>query len=161
MTDYLVKLYDLPPLEPFLEKQQALGITIRRAIAPEKHLITDWVGEEFGGYWVSETEVAFGNNPPGCFIAEYERDVLGFSVVNATTKGFFGPTGVKEAARGKGTGAALLLIALHAMRWDGYGYAIIGDPGPVDFYVKLVGATEIPGSYPGVYKGMLRPPSQE
>ena len=161
MPDLLVKLYELPPLEPFLEKQLALGITIRRAIAPEKHLITEWVGAEFGAYWVSETEVAFGNTPPTCFIAEYERTVIGFSVVNATTKGFFGPTGVAEAVRGKGTGAALLMIALHAMRWDGFGYAIIGGAGPVEFYSKIVGATVIPDSHPGVYKGMLKTPSEE
>ncbi|MEQ8676484.1 MAG: GNAT family N-acetyltransferase [Aggregatilineales bacterium] len=161
MPDMLVKLYDLPPLDPFIEKQHSLGITIRRAIAPEKHLITQWVGEEFSAYWVSETEAAFGNNPPTCFVAEHERDVIGFSVVNATMKGFFGPTGVREIARGKGTGAALLVIALYAMKWDGYGYAIIGGAGPVDFYTKLVGATVIPDSHPGIYKGMLKKPAQQ
>ena len=40
----------------------------------------------------------------------------------------------------------------------GYGYAIIGDVGPSAFYEKSVGATVIPDSEPGVYRGMLRPP---
>ena len=39
---------------------------------------------------------------------------------------------------------------------QGYGYAIIGDAGPMDFYNKTVGAVAIPGSYPGVYRGMLQ-----
>jgi hypothetical protein len=42
------------------------------------------------------------------------------------------------------------------MKLQGYGYAVIGDPGPTEFYQKVVGAVDIPGSWPGVYKGMLR-----
>ncbi len=56
-------------------------------------------------------------------------------------KGFFGPTGVDESARGKGIGHALLLKTLLDMRDQGYGYAIIGGAGPVDFYQRSVGAT--------------------
>jgi hypothetical protein len=44
------------------------------------------------------------------------------------------------------------------MRAQGYGYAIIGAAGPVDFYAKAVNAVAIPDSWPGVYKGMLRDP---
>ena len=44
------------------------------------------------------------------------------------------------------------------MREAGYGYAVIGDPGPVDFYRKRLDALEIPNSKPGVYAGMLRAP---
>jgi hypothetical protein len=42
------------------------------------------------------------------------------------------------------------------MKLKGYGYAIIGDVGPVDFYRKTAAAVEIPHSTPGVYKTMLR-----
>jgi hypothetical protein len=83
------------------------------------------------------------------------KQLIGFSCYDTTAKGFFGPAGVSEAARGRGTGRALLIACLHAMRFEGYGYAIIGDAGPTDFYEKAVGAVAIPDSVPGVYAGML------
>ena len=33
---------------------------------------------------------------------------------------------------------------------------VIGSVGPAEFYKKICGATEIEGSSPGVYRGMLR-----
>jgi hypothetical protein len=42
------------------------------------------------------------------------------------------------------------------MRGQGYGYAIIGDVGPVDFYVRAVGATPIADSTPSNYAGLLK-----
>ena len=42
------------------------------------------------------------------------------------------------------------------MRTLGYGYAIIGDVGPSQFYERTVGATPIPDSEPGVYAGLLK-----
>lgn len=39
MADMLVKLYELPPLEPALTEQRAKGVLIRRGIAPEN---TTW-----------------------------------------------------------------------------------------------------------------------
>jgi hypothetical protein len=48
-----------------------------------------------------------------------------------------------------------LIYTLYGLKDAGYGYGVIGSPGPVDFYVKALGATEIPGSVPGVYNGML------
>jgi hypothetical protein len=44
------------------------------------------------------------------------------------------------------------------MREAGYAYAIIGAAGPIAFYEQLVGATRIPGSRPGPYRGLLRDP---
>jgi hypothetical protein len=41
------------------------------------------------------------------------------------------------------------------MKLKGYGYAIIGGVGPAEFYHKAVGATEIPGSTPGMWKTWL------
>jgi predicted N-acetyltransferase YhbS len=70
--------------------------------------------------------------------------------------GFFGPGGVAESYRAKGIGAALLMSCLLDMRLKGYGYAIIGDVGPVEFYRKVVGAIEIPDSTPGFYKGLMQ-----
>lgn len=155
MTDMLVKLYDLPPLQPDLERQASQGITIRRGMAPEKHLVLPWIVEHFSHYWRSETDVAFSRMPVSCFLAHQGDTLLGFACYDTTRRGFFGPIGVHDRARGKGTGRALLLACLHDM-WDqGYGYAIIGWIGPDEFYAKAVGATIIPDSTPGVYAGVL------
>ncbi|MEM9949961.1 MAG: GNAT family N-acetyltransferase [Chloroflexota bacterium] len=156
MTDMLVKLYDLPPLTPIIEQQSKHGITIRRALAPEKHLILAWVREYFSEYWVSECDVAINRQPVTCFIATHDEQLIGFACYDTTRKGFFGPTGVAESSRGKGTGKALLLACLHDMWQYGYGYAIIGWVGPESFYEKAVGAIVIPDSKPSVYKGLLR-----
>lgn len=156
MPDMLVKLYELPLLEAALQAQQVQGIVVRRALAPEKARVVGWVRERFGQPWADETDCAFGHQPLGCFVAVHEQTVLGFACYDATVKNFFGPTGVDDLARGKGTGAALLLAALWAMRWDGYAYAIIGGVGPAEFYAKVCGAVLIDGSSPGIYSGLLR-----
>jgi len=156
MTDMLVKLYTLPPLEPEIEAQRAQGIVIRRAISPEKHHVVKWVREQFSEFWASETEVAFGHLPISCWLAVEDNHLIGFTCYDTSSKGFFGPIGVSDAARGRNTGRALLIACLHAMRFEGYGYAIIGGVGPVEFYQKTVGATIIEDSTPSVYAGMLR-----
>ncbi|MEB3178687.1 MAG: GNAT family N-acetyltransferase [Nostocaceae cyanobacterium] len=156
MTDMLVKLYNLPPLEPEIAALSAVDITIRRAIAPEKHLILAWIEQHFSRYWMSECDVSFKNTPPSCWIAVENKQLIGFACYDCTCKNFFGPTGVGEAARGRGVGKALLLACLHSMRSHGYGYAIIGGVGPVEFYQKTVGAVVIADSTPGIYGGMLK-----
>ncbi|RMG86422.1 MAG: GNAT family N-acetyltransferase [Chloroflexi bacterium] len=153
--DMLVKLYTLPPLEPVLAHQREQGILVRRTLAPEKHHVLSWIKSHFDDNWVSETDAAFARLPVTCFIATLNNEMLGFACYDATAKGFFGPTGVGEAARGRGTGKALLLACLHDMRAQGYGYAIIGGVGPVAFYEKAVGAVVIPDSTPGIYQNTL------
>lgn len=155
MTDYLVRLYDLPHVESEVKVAEA-GIVVRRAIGPELHVILDWIGKHFSRGWVSEATVALTQLPSTCWIAVKDGQILGFACHDATTKGFFGPTGVLESARGQGIGEALLMATLKGMREAGYGYAVIGDPGPVAFYQKRLDATAIPKSKPGVYAGMLR-----
>lgn len=155
MLDMLVKLYELPDMKPLLDSLSAQDIDVRRAIGPEKLLVVDWVRQYFGLYWASETDVAFGNQPVSCWIATHEKRCIGFACYDTSTRNYFGPTGVDETYRGKGIGKALLLACLHDQRAQGYGYAIIGDAGPMDFYTKAVGATPIPGSNPGIYRGML------
>lgn len=156
MPDMLVKLYRLPPLEPIIAEQQAAGITIRRGIAPEKHVAVRWVEHHFTPPWASEVDVAFSHIPVGCFVAVEGEAMIGFGCYDTTRRGFFGPTGVSEAARGRGTGRALLLACLHDMYAQGYGYAIIGGAGPVSFYEQHAGAVVIEDSTPGVYGGLLR-----
>lgn len=156
MTDMLVRLYDLQALPPLIEQQSEQGITIRRALAAEKHFILPWIREHFSEYWVDECDVALSRIPVKSFIAIKEGKVIGFACYDTTRLGFFGPTGVSEVARGCGTGKALLLACLHDMWAQGYGYAIIGGVGPIDFYQKACNAIEIPESTPGVYTGLLR-----
>jgi hypothetical protein len=156
MTDMLVKLYDLPDDWAFITAMQQRGVTLRKPIGPERHYIIDWVRAEFGDGWASETDVALGNRPVSCFIALKGEKLVGFACYDATALGMFGPTGVLETERQQRIGAALLLACMLDMKLQGYGYAVIGDPGPTEFYQKVVGAVDIPGSWPGVYKGMLR-----
>jgi GNAT superfamily N-acetyltransferase len=158
MTDMLVKLYTLPPLEAEVAAMAAQGIQIRRGLVPEKHLVLEWVRDAFSDYWVSECDVAFSRQPPSIWLAVYEGQVVGFGCYDTTALGFFGPTGTAESMRGKGIGKAILLACLHAMHQMGYAYAFIGHVGPVDYYAKMVGATVIPESTPGAYAGLLRRP---
>ena len=57
--------------------------------------------------------------------------------------------------RGQGIGKSLLIKCLEAMKQMGYGYAIIGGAGPIEFYEKAVQAEVIEGSIPGIYEGIL------
>lgn len=157
MPDYLVKLYELPPLEPALKKTESHGYVLRRALAPEKSIVVDWVREKFAPNWADECDVSFSNRPVSCFIVVKEQELIGFACYDSTSRAFFGPTGVDETHRGAGLGTALLLRSLHAMWHEGYAYAIIGAGGGAEeFYRKTVGATPIEGSTPGLYGGMLK-----
>lgn len=156
MSDMLVALYRLPEQDSRLQRLKAESIVIRRAIAPEKQQVLTWVKTHFNQPWVDECDVAFARQPVTCYIALEHGKMIGFACYEATCRNFFGPTGVSPSARGKGVGTALLLACMHAMRADGYGYAIIGSAGPVDFYKRTLGAVEIENSTPGIYEGMLR-----
>lgn len=153
--DMLVKLYELPDSRTAYDRLQQAGITMRRALAPEKHKVTAWVRKSFSEAWASEAEVAFSRQPVSCFIAIQHGKIVGFACHDATCPNFFGPTGVEPGARKAGIGAALLFACLEAMKQQGFGYAIIGGVGPADFYSRTVGAVAIEGSEPGIYRGLL------
>jgi GNAT superfamily N-acetyltransferase len=153
--DMLVKLYDLPDSGPAFDRLRQAGITMRRALAPEKHKVTAWVRETFSEAWASEAEVAFSHQPVSCFIAVQQKKIVGFACHDATCPNFFGPTGVDPKAQKNGIGIALLFACLEDMRQQGFGYAIIGGVGPAEFYAKAVGAVAIEGSEPGIYRGLL------
>jgi GNAT superfamily N-acetyltransferase len=151
MPDLLVRLYDLPDDKRTLPPD----VIVRRALAPERQRVVEWVGSTFFPNWASECEVAFSAHPISTWIATRSARLIGFACADATARGFFGPTGVDEAERGQGIGEALLMATLRGMREAGYGYAIIGGAGPVGFYQKRLDAIEIPGSVPGFYKDLL------
>ena len=72
MPDMLVKLYALPRVVTDIG-----GVTVRRAMAPEKDLVVAWVRRAFGVGWASECEIAFSRQPISCFVAVAEREGSG------------------------------------------------------------------------------------
>ena len=158
MIDMLVRLYELEDPSPIYSKVDEQGIILRRARAYERHIVADWVGKHFSPKWVSEVKIAFSRQPLACYVATRDKEILGFACYDTTAKGFYGPTGVGEAARGTGIGKALLYKCMYALREQGYVYGIIGGVGPREFYEKAIGAVEIPGSSPGVYRDILPDP---
>jgi hypothetical protein len=155
MADMLIKLYELDDDWQFLAKQQALGITLRKPIGPEKHGIISWVSDHFGAGWASETDVALSNKPATCFVAVKEANIIGFACYDATALGFFGPIGVEKSRRKKGTGTALMTACLLDMKLKGYGYAVVGAVKNIDYYKDAVSALEIPDSSPGFYHSQI------
>lgn len=154
MIDMLVRLYDLPDSTELYAAVAAAGVNLRRARAFEKHTVAAFA-RSFSEKWASEVEVALTRQPAACFIATKDRRILGFACYDTTMRGFFGPTGVAEDARGLGLGKALLFKALEGLRESGHAYGIIGGVGPREFYAKACGAIEIPGSDPGIYGDIL------
>ncbi|MFP4661841.1 MAG: GNAT family N-acetyltransferase [Halanaerobiales bacterium] len=156
MPDMLVKLYELTDYSNLIKGLEEDGIIIRKVLPPEKHIVVDWVINNFNQRWASECEVAINSKPVRCYIAVRDQEILGFACFDTTCKDYFGPTGVAESARGRGIGKALLLHSLTALKEMGYAYAIIGGAGPVGYYKKVCGAVAIEDSSPGIYKGMLK-----
>jgi len=156
MPDLLVNLLKLPTVE----NEGVREFNVRRAQPFELTPVRRFVTDNFSRNWADEISVGFAHQPISVFVATMEREIVGFAGYECTRRGFFGPTGVASAARGKGIGAVLLLEALAALREMGYVYAIIGAAGPVRFYQKTVGAIIIPDSEPGIYTDMLRTEKQ-
>ena len=157
--DLLVKLYELPPLEPAIARTVEAGVKIVRPIGPDRGAVVDWVAHNFSARWASEAAMAFSGHPISCFAAlDGESNIIGFACYNATFRGFFGPTGVADEWRGKGIGTALLLRSLHALHEDGFAYGVIGWSSSDDFYKAAVGAIPIADSEPGPYADRIRGP---
>lgn len=152
MPDMLVKLYDLPALQPALDAAAQAGCVVRRALSIDKPATLVWVSAAYPS-WCAEVEAAFARLPVSCYLALREDAIVGFACYDVTCANFFGPTAVAEAERGRGIGRALLLSALHAQHAQGYAYSIIGGVGPAAYYAKAVGAVVIEGSSPGIYAG--------
>jgi GNAT superfamily N-acetyltransferase len=150
MPDLLVNLLKLPASEA------DSGFIVRRAQPFELAPVRRFVAENFSAGWADEISVGFARQPISVFVATIDRQLVGFAAYECTRRGFFGPTGVTQAAQGRGIGRALLLAALEALREMGYVYAIIGAAGPVRFYQKTVGAIIIPDSEPGIYTDLLK-----
>jgi len=148
VNDILVKLWTLPP--PVVP---AGRFALRRALPPERDLVTDWIRRHFTPGWASETGVALSQTPARCLLAVSvpEGTLLGFACFNTTFPGFLGPIGVAAEARRQGIGLALASHALHAMRHEGHAYAIVGATRANEFYREHFGGIPIPDSWPGAY----------
>lgn len=156
MSDLLVNLLKLPPLDASMPALNELGIVIRRAQPFEFTPVREFIATNFSRAWADEVSVGFANKPVSVFVATAESRVIGFAGYECTRRGFFGPTGVAADKQGQGVGKALLLASLWALRELGYVYGIIGRVGPVEFYEKAVGAVVIPDSDPGIYTDLLK-----
>lgn len=157
MSDMLVKLYCLEQRD-YEGKLADEGISIKRALIPDKNRILDFVRKNFEEAWVNECEYALFNSPITCYIAVKNKNIIGFACYDATAKDFFGPIGVMENEQGTGVGKALLHRTLNSMKESGYAYAIIGWVGDaINFYKKEVHAIEIIDSEPNrsVYKNLI------
>jgi GNAT superfamily N-acetyltransferase len=170
MTDLLVRLYDLPSLHPVVAALKSQKICIRRANPAEAEDIVPWIRQHFYPKWAAECQASLAHRPTTCYLAteilplpnptEYPYDLpperlIGFACYDTVARGMFGPEGVLPQDRGRGIGKALLLACMHAMADAGYAYAVIAWAGPIDFYCKVVGATPIPDSEPGIFRGPL------
>jgi hypothetical protein len=155
MQDMFVHLLKLPPVAPLIESLREKGVVIRRAHPFEITPVREFIEANFSVGWADEVLPCYSRQPISLFIAIRAGKVIGFAAYEATMRGFFGPTGVKESDRGQDIGKALLLASLWGMRESGYAYGIIAGVGPADFYSKACGATLIPGSTPGIYGDML------
>jgi predicted N-acetyltransferase YhbS len=146
MSDLLVKLYELE-----LAPGELPGVTIRRPMPHEMTTVRRWIVRTFGEGWGDEFACSFKSFPVTSFIALRNDSVIGFATYDATSRGFFGPTGVLPSERGKGIGKELLVRSMLGLRDLGHAYAFVGGAGPADFYEKTLGAIKIPGSSPGIY----------
>jgi GNAT superfamily N-acetyltransferase len=170
MTDMLVKLYALPEVTSLLETLSQKGLEIRRPHPSEKHILAEWVRQHFQESWAVGCEVALEHRPVSCYIAVEKSQIhvqsedlydlpdevlVGFACYDVASKGMFGAMGVKEDYRRQGIGTALLLACLHAMKEEGYAYAVIGWMASIDFYGRAADAIVIPDSEPGIFRGKL------
>lgn len=120
-NDLLVDLHDV--IETPLKDPT---VKLIRVLSPDADKVVDFIKREFTDEWASEAKVGLYKVNSTCFIAVKNEEILGFACYDATAKGFFGPIGVSEAARGLGLGINLVQKTLLAMKEDGYAYAIIG-----------------------------------
>jgi GNAT superfamily N-acetyltransferase len=154
MPDMLARLYAIPDAGPYEARVAEAGYEVRRAEPWDRTAMAEFA-RQFGEHWPVEADRAYNHTPVTAYVAVKGPEIVGFAVYECTRRGYFGPTGVLESLRGCGVGALLLIRCLESMREMGYGYAVIGGVGPVEFYEKVCGATVIPGSEVGVYRPLF------
>ncbi|HEX7680851.1 MAG TPA: GNAT family N-acetyltransferase [Thermoanaerobaculia bacterium] len=113
-----------------------------RATHATRERVLGFIENEFGRIWRFEASHAFENDPATLVYVEADGDIAGFAAHEANNRGlgFFGPTGVARAHRGKGLGARLLRASLADLHRLGYERVIIPWTDAIDFYRKACGA---------------------
>jgi GNAT superfamily N-acetyltransferase len=113
-----------------------------RAGVESRERVTTFIEIEFGRIWRFEASRAFENDPPTLFYVEVDDAIAGFAAHDANNRGlgFFGPTGVARAHRGRGLGARLLHASLADLRRIGHESAVIPWTDAIEFYRKACGA---------------------
>jgi GNAT superfamily N-acetyltransferase len=114
-----------------------------RATRETRERVLAFIENEFGRIWRFEAARAFENDPATMFYVEVDGEIAGFAAHDANNRGlgFFGPTGVARAHRGRGLGGRLLKASLADLGRLGYERAIIAWTDAIDFYRKACGAT--------------------
>jgi GNAT superfamily N-acetyltransferase len=114
-----------------------------RATAERRDEILAFIEHEFGRIWRFEVLPAFDRAVPTLFLTEEHSEITGFAAhdVNNRGLGFFGPTGVASALRGRGLGKRLLHASLADLRARGHSRVVIPWTDAIDFYEKSCNAT--------------------
>ena len=101
-----------------------------------------WIERQFGRIWRFESEPAFEREEPTMFLVDHGKAIAGFAAHDANNRGlgFFGPTGVSSALRGRGLGRLLLLASLSDLRARGFSRVVIPWTDSLEFYQKSCGA---------------------
>jgi mycothiol synthase len=114
-----------------------------RADDASRPRVLQFIEREFGRIWHYEATHA-----RSLVYVEHEGEVAGFAAAEANNRGlgWFGPTGVARALRGRGFGRQLLLASLADLRAMGFARAVIPWTDALDFYRKSCGA-EVAGRF--------------
>jgi GNAT superfamily N-acetyltransferase len=113
-----------------------------RATKQTSERVLAFIEKEFGRIWRFEAGRAFENDPATLFYVEVDNAIAGFAAHDANNRGlgFFGPTGVARALRGRGLGGRLLHASLADLRRLGHESVVIPWTDALDFYRKACGA---------------------
>lgn len=101
MPDMLVRLYDLPCSDSLLANLKEQGISIQRAMAPDKMRVLSWIGEHSSPAAQGEADVCFARHPISLFLAVKEKQILGYACYHATALDFSVRPGCWTACRAR------------------------------------------------------------
>lgn len=123
-----------------LSDDAATEILVRRLDPSEYDSFHAWMLEEWEDMWAGEISRVVDRNPVSCWVAVHEGRYIAFAGYDTNRRGWFGPMGSTEAARGRGIGRALLRRCLSDMKSRGETSCEICWIGPEGFYRDAVGA---------------------
>lgn len=123
-----------------LEVPALLDVDIHRLRRDERDDFTAWLRHAWDDDWAAEAQQVLLRSPVSCWVATLEGRYIGFAGYDTNRRGWFGPMGTTEEARGRGVGRALLRSCLRDMVERGDTECEICWIGPESFYRNAVGA---------------------